>query len=211
MALQGKGPAKGRWHRCHDANPSPPGPPPKSPRTVGDGGEDGLLRPLPAAAGRPHHVAAVAVRADDALPAVLPGQALQLLQGGHNKGLKMWGTVRRTPPPQSCPGPGTWFPRKRCWTVRVLWSHRATSPRLYPMRSLPASRGCSWMDSTGPKAFPHRYSSGTLRHGGKKREKTGSGRAGVGQIIWGAEPALTFVGSRPGRGFCPPAARGRAG
>lgn len=84
MALQGKGPetkTSTPWlqhQRDHPISPCPCSPPPA--RTVGDGGHDGLLGPLAGTAHRPHHVPAIAVGADDALPALLPGQALQLLR-----------------------------------------------------------------------------------------------------------------------------------
>lgn len=90
---------------------------------------------------------------------------------GHTGGSALgWGHTQTQG--HSPASPSTWFPRKRCWTTRVLCSHSTTSPRLYPIRSWLPLRGCSWMDSTGPSAFPQRYSSGTLRghtHGGSER------------------------------------------
>lgn len=140
MALQGNGPetisTPRLQHRHWDEAISPQFcdfPPP--PRTIGDGGHDRLLGPLAGAAHRPHHVPAVAVGADDALPTLLPGQALKLLRGHTGRGSTHgMGPGEHT---QGCSptSPSTWFPRKRCWTTRVLCSQRTTSPRLYPMRS----------------------------------------------------------------------------
>lgn len=49
--------------------------------TVRDGGQEGLQRLLARAVQRPHHVAAIAVRAHHGLAAPLPGEAFQLLRG----------------------------------------------------------------------------------------------------------------------------------
>lgn len=81
MALQGNGPEKKTptllvalgWGEISSPSQSSPRPPSC---TVGDGGHDGLLSPLASAAHCPHHVSTITVGADDALPALLPGQAL---------------------------------------------------------------------------------------------------------------------------------------
>lgn len=96
MALHGNGPGMKvvphLQHSNRNAIPKPARIPRQGfggrcPRTVGDGDHDGLLGALPAASHCPHHVAAVTVRADDVLPAMLPGQTLQLLRKGDSGGL----------------------------------------------------------------------------------------------------------------------------
>lgn len=99
MALQGNGPERKistlwlqHWHWDGAISSQPSQLSSLGPHTVGDGRHDRLLCLLAGITHCPHHVPTIAVGADDALPTLFPGQALQLLQG-HAEGStpEIWG------------------------------------------------------------------------------------------------------------------------